>query len=423
MKLCRVVTAAATAALVLSCASPAPALVNTGELHILVILATWGPQPFARADIQQIVFHDADAFVRENSYGTAWLTGEVTPWVNAFPSPPGCGTPTQQQSLATAAQAAAKQAGFDPSTYSRFIYVFPAESSCGYAGYGSLREVYLNGVVDPMIVSHELGHTFGLSHAHTIDCSGTCSFVEYGDPYDTMGHGTGDYNAYEKHLAGWLTNVTDAHNGTFEIDALEPKSSSPQAFVIQTAHNEYWLDHREPLLGDAWLAGQPIVGGVEVHAGPPSSDPTAPSDWNTDNTLVPNPAGTGLPVILPGQTFSERGAFQLTVIDHVGTHVDVKFAWTDTTRPTAPALDSPAKSSHALTLDVEWEPATDTGSGIDHYVVTLDGKQRATVRADFTLPLRATVGKLAPGRHTLSVFAVDRAGNRGRATTRVLSVR
>ena len=43
-----------------------PAIVNNGELRILVILATWGPQPFTRDHVQQIVFKDTDAFVREN---------------------------------------------------------------------------------------------------------------------------------------------------------------------------------------------------------------------------------------------------------------------------------------------------------------------------------------------------------------------
>jgi hypothetical protein len=403
-----------------------PAIVNNGELRILVILATWGPQPFTRDRVQQIVFKDTDAFVRENSYGAAWLGGEVTPWVNAFPSAPRCGTPNEQDALGVSAKAAAKAAGFDPSAYSRFVYIFPTAPNCGYAGYGSLRDVFLNGQVDDFIVAHELGHTFGLSHAHTVDCSGaSCQFIEYGDQYDTMGSGAYDYNTYEKHVAGWLTNAIrpTTKSTTYTIEALEPKTSSPEALDVQTARNEFWIDHREPILGDSGLAGKAIVQGVEIHAGPPSSDPTASSDWNTDNTLLPNPGGTGGSVVLPGHSFGEAGAFRITVVDHVGTHVDVRFEWTDTKRPTAPRLDSPGKTVRGRSTMVAWEPATDVGSGLDRYVVTVDGHVRATVNADFTLPLNARITKLTRGTHKVSVVAFDRAGNRGAAATRTFSVR
>ena len=85
-------------------------------------------------------------------------------------------------------------------------------------------------------------------------------------------------------------------------------------------------------------------------------------------------------------------------------------------------LDAPAKVVRSALVHVEWEPGTDAGSGVDHYVVSLDAKRRR-VRADFTLPTAWTFAPVAPGRHTVSVVAVDRAGNRGRPATRVVSVR
>jgi Gametolysin peptidase M11 len=415
----------AVVALVLVCgASSAPALVNTGELRILVILATWGPQPYPRDQVQQVVFKATDAFVRENSYDTAHLAGEVTPWVKAFPSTPRCGTPTEQASLAAAAQAAAAQAGFKPGSYSRFIYVFPGIATCGYSGYGSLREVFINGSPSPTLVAHELGHTFGLQHAHTIDCShGTCEFVEYGDPYDTMGSGAGDYSAYERNVAGWLSNVTRVkRNGTYTIEAFEHQSTTPQALVVETARNELWFDHRAPILGDAGFAGTPIVDGLEVHGGPPSSNPVATSDYNTADTLIPNPSGQGGPTVARGDTYTEPGAFRLTVVDQVGTHVDAKFEWLDRSPPSGVRVTAPGKTVRGSSVRVEWEPADDTGSGVDHYVVSL-GRRSATVRATFTHPTAARFSRVARGRHTLSVVAVDRAGNRSRAATRVVSVR
>ena len=364
------------AALVCTTPRAAPALVNNGELRVLVIMATWGPQPFTRAAVQDVVFKQSDAFVRDNSFGAARLAGEVTPWVKAFPAAPACGTPTEQKSLATAAQAAAKAAGFDVASYTRFIYLFPFVDTCGYGGYGSLTEVFLNGQLSRGLVTHELGHTFGLQHAHMEDCSaGGCQSIEYGDPFDTMGQSlVGEYNAYEKFVAGWLKNVTrNPPTGNYVIDQLELPSKVPQALDISTAKNEYWFDHREPLLSDAAFASNSLVRGLEVHAGPPSSDPTAQSDFDRDNTLLPNPSGHGA-VILPGDVFSERGAFRLTVTAHTGTQIAVRFEWTDTTRPSKPSLSRPGRPRVNRSFVVRWEPSTDSGSGVDHYAVSLDGR-------------------------------------------------
>ena len=397
---------------------PAPALVNDGELRVLVIMATWGPQPFTRAQAQDVVFVQSDAFVRDNSFGAAHLAGEVTPWVTAFPAPPACGTPQEQKSLATAAQAAAKAAGFDVASYTRFIYLFPGISNCGYVGFGSLTEVFLNGQLFRGLVMHELGHTFGLEHAHLHQCTAAgCETIEYGDPYDTMGGSLiGEFNAYEKYVAGWLKNITrPTRNGDYVVDQLELPSTLPQALMVQTANNEYWFDHREPLLRDVEFKNNPVVQGLTVHAGPPSADPTAQSNFSTANTTLPNPGGHGNPALLPGDTFGESGAFRLTVTNHVGTQVGVHFEWTDTTSPSKPPVAKPGRVKRNRSFLLRWEPSTDTGSGLDHYVVSLDGRLVKNVAADFKLPTQAGVRAAARGTHTIRVVAVDRAGNKSRA--------
>jgi len=414
---------------VLACIGPAsaPALDNNGELRVLVILVTWGPQPFAQATAQQAVFDRGDPFVRENSFGAAHLAGQVTPWLNAFTSPPACGTPAEQRSLAAAAQAAARAAGFAVDSYSRFIYAFPFEDACGYLGYGSLREVWLNGpqAITSRVATHELGHTFGFEHAHLHQCTAAgCVEVEYGDPFDTMGSGVGDYNAYEKYVAGWLTNVIRPdRTGDYTIDQLERSSFQPQAIDVQTAHSEYWFDHREPIGADAVFAGAPIVQGVEIHAGPPTADPTAQSEFATANTLLPNPGGRGIPVLLTGDSFSERGAFRLTLTSREGTTATVHFEWTDAKAPSRPVLSAPKKARRNRPVRVTWETSTDDGSGVARYDVSLDGKLVKQVVADFKFPTQASVRAARAGRHTVRVAAVDRAGNRSAAAAKTILVR
>ena len=415
----RVALLLALAAMPLIAPASAPALVNTGELRVLVILVTWGPEPFPRTQAQAAVFSGSDAFVRENSFVAAWLSGEVTPWLRAFVAPPPCGTPAEQRSLAAAAQSAARSAGFAVDSYSRFIYAFPTALNCGYLGYGGLREVWLNGAITARLVSHELGHTFGLEHAHLHDCSrSSCVEVEYGDPFDTMGSGSSHYNAYEKWFAGWLKNVSRAgKSGDYTIDQLERSSSLAQALHVQTAHADYWLDHREPIGADAPLASLPIVLGVEIHAGPPAADPTAASEFSSANSLLPNPGGRGIPVLLPGDSLSVRNAFRVTVVAHEGTSMRVRFAWADRIRPTRPALSVPKRGRRNRPARVEWEPATDDGSGVARYDISLNGRVVARVTADFKLPTNAALRPTKRGVNVVRVVAVDRAGNRSKPAT------
>ncbi len=412
----RVLLLAAVVALALP--GSAASDLNRGPQSILAILATWGPQPFLPDELKSSLFGDADAFVRNASFGEASLTGEVTPWlpIKQFAD---C-DPVLQSELALAALNAAKQAGYDATKYSRYVFVFPRPGPCRYLGFGYGNEVWLFGTPASRVVIHELGHTFSLGHAWSVACP-TCRPVEYGDPYDVMGHGVGHYNAFEKFAAGWLTGVTTATaNGTYAIDQLELKSTQPQALVVHTAVNDYWFDHREPLLEDVAFAGQPIVRGVEVHASPSPDDRDGRSRYQPGNVIVLDPTGHG-DAILPGDTWGEAGAFSLTVLDHVGTHVDVKFTWTDKTPPGRVDIYSPLKTLRTRKLDVQWGRAAERGSGIARYEIRLDRKLRASVEGD--APRQVILPRPARGRHAVSVVAVDRAGNRGRAASSSFSVR
>jgi Gametolysin peptidase M11 len=395
----------------------APSDLNEGPQTILAILATWGPQPFAPAALRASLFTDADAFVRSASFGKASLVGDVTPWlpVRQFTS---CDT-IAMSDMGLAALNAARAAGYDTAKFSRYFFAFPRPAGCNYAGYAptSANEVWLFGTAATFTVTHELGHTFGLAHAWSLACR-TCRPVEYGDPYDTMGDGSGDYNAYEKALAGWITESPVTVNGEYVIEAIERAAAQPQALVVVTAHNEYWFDHREPLGPDALYAQSSIVRGVEVHVSP-SADDDGSSPYQPGDVLVLNPTGNGGDVIMPGESWGEAGAFRITVLAHEGTAMRVRFAWTDTKRPTRPPLYSPPNIVRR-SVAVQWGRSREDGSGLSAYQIRLDGRVVGTTAPDNR---GLTLAKPKRGRHLVSVVAVDRAGNRSAAGSKRFNVR
>jgi hypothetical protein len=108
---------------------------------------------------------------------------------------------------------------------------------------------------------------------------------------------------------------------------------------------------------------------------------------------------------------SRRRAQFTATLDHDQLH----FTWTDSTAPTTPQIHEPDLIAPAPTrLHLTWTNATDHGSGISHYTLSLDGTPtiRTSARAEATLP-RPTAGD-----HTLTVVAVDRAGNHSHPATR-----
>ena len=95
----------------------------------------------------------------------------------------------------------------------RQVYAFPFNANCQFAGMGSVggapSSVWINGNTNTGILAHEFGHTLGLYHSHALNCHPSvvtppCSIVEYGDTTDTMGGGSGHYNAFQKQRLGWL---------------------------------------------------------------------------------------------------------------------------------------------------------------------------------------------------------------------------
>jgi hypothetical protein len=384
-----------------------------GAQRVLVVLATWGPQPFTRDEVQHVVFDEADAFYRQSSYGKAWLTGTVTPWLQAFDGgSPGCSLPL----IRTAGAAAARTAGYDPGAYERVIYIHPSVD-CPWSGVTQANTIFLDGTLSRKLVAHELGHAFGLPHANSTSCRRAgCPAVEYGDPYDTMGEGTGDFSAYAKFSLGWLTRIArPAASGVVQLEPIERPSSGPQAFVVTTARDQYWIEYRAmPQPSDR---GDSPGAGLIVHVSP-SPDLDRSSIDAMMNVLVDNPAGRKRPELRRGDRFGRNGAFSLTTLEAAPGKARFRFRWTDSVAPRRPRFTADVVAGK---LRVTLESAADTGSGLARYRVVVDARPPQGLAGDATEE-PVVVGKPLPGTHTVTVVAIDRAGNRSAPSVRHVRV-
>jgi len=382
----------------------------SGDVRVLYALATWGPTPFSQDDLERVAA-ETDAYFRASSSGRLSMPGTTL-------APLRLPRAVFDSCDATALRNASPASTF--TGIDRIVFVTPSVPSCQFAGEANPTEVLLNGQLFLALAAHELGHTLGLGHASRWDCAGgSCSVDEYGGEYSVMGGGSGDLNAFEKAKLQWLTGIVrPTGSATYEIGPVEGATALPQALVVSTAASELWFESRGgPTPAFAGTAEQPA--GVAVIAGPANGAVASP--YPRDNLLLPNPRGSGRFAYAPGETFTSRGVFRVTVERHARESAALAFAWLDRTAPGRPSIDVSALRRGRVR--VTWDPAPEQGSGVQTYTVVADGRAVRTLDGQVPYLNSSATLRLGRGAHRLGVFATDRAGNRGRVASVRVRVR
>ena len=130
-------------------------------------------------------------------------------------------------------------------------YLGSHNPACAWSGLASVgtasapsHDTWYNAASNCVVLVQEPGHNFGMQHSSSLACTGapfaddpnTCQASEYGDPFDPMGQGCRQMNAWQKSYQGWFggcNGVRVTSTGTFNLVPFELACGGVQFLQIQ----------------------------------------------------------------------------------------------------------------------------------------------------------------------------------------------
>lgn len=390
------------------------------------------PLPSAAA-IEQVFDVAVSDQIQAMSYQKTSIQATVSASVTRMPSPTTAYTPSingnsNNSLLHNDAKAAylAANAGWSESDYDIIGVYFDGigmlNGGINYSGLASVggTRLWLQGSYSTNIVTHELGHNYGLGHSsfwsrpvassNPVDPAG--SNDEYGDLFDIMGSGEvphGHFNLQGKALLNWIpasdwSDATAAGGGVFRVRRIDdPLASGLRGVrVMKGADEFYWIGHRRAYMNE----------NLEYGAYVQWERPGYNRAWFLDMTPGSQSGSTdrndgGLPL---GMTYSDAAAgIHVTPVARGGTDpdewVDVRVnvgAFAGNHAPTA-VLSVPGSVSARTTVMLAVNASDADGDSLA-YSWSIDGTRVADNNP--TLAYSWTVG----GSSTVTVDVSDMKG-------------
>ncbi len=350
----------------------------SGTTRVLVMLAYWtAPDSVTQRHANDVFFNQSNAWYRDASYGAVGQAGDATPWLRIAGPSGGCYS--DHASIMNQAKEAAAAAGYDLASYDNYAVYFPHcgadDDAVGYAGwaYVASPDLWLNGYLDRRVVTHEQGHNYGLWHSHSQICDGggllgSCTFTDYGDPYDAMGSSTyvGHFSAPQKSLLRWLgggRTVDLSRGGATTLAPLADDGAGPHAAVVSVpgSTRRYWVEYRQGIDSDA---GLPSSGtdGVLVHV---TGDGSGSAD--TGSSLLDVTPGDGVSTdsatLKAGSSWVTPEGFVISAGALSGAGAEVTVRTSGATVPGAPLIEpaTGGATGGAVSATAAWSAPRSTG--------------------------------------------------------------
>ena len=374
-----------------------PAAAPLGDYKVAVLLFNFADDrttPWLPSEVEDRFFNASNSvntFFKEQSWDQVSLSGAVYGWYQLNINGAGC----NEDAYASAAEAAATNAGVPLGSYDSIAYVFPDQYDCNWAGLAELpgNQLWLNGDITVRVASHELGHNMGVHHAASLRCtsggvavaiSSNCTMNEYGDPFSSMGTSSRHHAGWHLQQLGYMqpSNVQSVTtSGTYTLNTTATQTSGVQLLKIArtpvaSPAEYYYLDLRSPTgVFDNFGVNDPAVKGVTIRIG---NGPTT----RLQSKLIDTTPGTSSYLdapLQPGQTFSD-GTVSITTVAVAGGAATVNVSWgggpaPDTEAPTAPVITS--ATHYGSYVDLAWNGSSDN-VGVAGYKVKRNGQTVAT---------------------------------------------
>jgi hypothetical protein len=247
-------------------------------LKLLVVSVLWADSPDNLWSISDIVarFQTVAAYYAEASYGTVTLVPTATPFVRANTTSANANVNTLLH-IASDVAGPLKAAGIDATRFDRTIYIVPRIASYGPKGFTLGSSMWLNcGGSDYVTFGaiHELGHSLGLAHAHSLRTGGrngnVMTFpgldvkqlggrvigfrVETADPTNAMSYAQvpAHFGAYDKSQLGWITpSIGTGKDQIYELTPLARRGGAlygikvPMTQFKAGSNRVYWIELRD----------------------------------------------------------------------------------------------------------------------------------------------------------------------------------
>lgn len=337
----------------------------------------------------------------------------------------------------------------------RYLLVVSPRAGCVWSGRAQVGDadsrngiLVLHDTTSSFVISHELGHTFGLGHSNFLRCDSgandgpwgaNCKGVEYGGTIDAMGNvdTTSPLSTYHQWRMGLMDESQIKQVWQSETINLAPSNfaNGIKAIFIRDGKSAYWIEYRLKLEGIVYKPGlaiyrldpPPISAVVSPNpedAGAPEYSEYLSSDvWmlNLDTYKYSTSSNMGGSMTgLSATTYS--GDVSISAVPSETSAVVTIKKKADVTPPPVPVV-TPVQQWISPNMEIIKSGQEDADTAISEYEGRIDDVVAPIKSVDvkgwiptylspFVAPKTVYLRDLPEGSFTFSVRAVDVVGNK-----------